>query len=151
MSYGLEAWGVASYGGSDFIVSDHFPFDNSTGINRLPTISFVLASQGSNVTISSINLVITINGTSIQLITNGLFTSNAIGTINASNPTNVIVSATLLHALAPLDVVNVNVVATNTFNQTPIEGAWQFTVNSAIATFLVYIVNAFQKVLRVGT
>jgi hypothetical protein len=147
MSWGLEQYGPASWGGSDFVVINHFPADNSTGNNRLSTINFTLYSQSGNVTFSSINL--TANG--IQLILNGAFTPNATGTIDNSNPASVNVSATLTHALAPFTLVNVVVSAINASAQTPVSGTtWSFTVDGTLILFSNYIVRKFERVLRIG-
>jgi len=149
MSYGIQQWGLGSWGGSDFVVLNHVPVDNSTGISRRPTISFALVSQSGNVTINTINL--TINST--QLIVNGVFTSSASGTINASNPANVIVTALVLHALAPFTAVTVVVDAQNTSLQHPASSgtSWQFVVNNAQGQFSNYIIRKFERVFRVGS
>lgn len=147
MSYGLEQYGVGSWGGSDFIVIDHFPIDNSVGNNRLSTISFTLSSQSGNVILSSINL--TANGT--PLIVNGVFTLNATGTINNTNPLSVQVTATVTHAFAPFAVVSVLVSATNTSNDIPISGTtWLFGVDGTLVLFSNYVVRRFERVERVG-
>lgn len=153
MSYGLEKWGLGGWGGADFAVTNHVPVDGVTGIQRAPMISFTIASQNGNINLSSINL--TVNGNSsgmYALIINGVFTSYATGTINFSDPLNVIVTANIIHAFSPLEIVTVTVDAANTQNERPASGTtWQFTVNSDIHTFVNYIVRGFQRVFRVGS
>lgn len=156
MSYGIQSWGTGGWGGADFIVINHIPFDNSIGINRLPIISFTLLSQSGSVITSSINLTIIVNMVSIPLIINGVFTANASGTINASVPTIVNVTAQILHSLAPFSIVNVVVaaLANSTLNSpslSPASGTtWLFAVDNTLTLFSNYIVRRFERVLRVG-
>lgn len=148
MSYGLSGYGISGWGGSDFDVINHIPVDNSTNVSRTPIISFTLSSQSGNVVLSSINL--TANG--ISLIINGVFTSNAIGIIDNTNPANVNVSATVTHSYGPLSVVVIVVDALNTSNSHPAVGVtWQFTVSSATTLFQNYIVRKFERVFRINS
>ena len=145
MSYGIEQWGLGSWGGSDFVVTDHIPSDLSTGVSRLPLIGFVLFSQSGNIVLSSINL--TVNG--IPLITSGAFTIAATGTIDNTNPAAVQVTAQTLHEFAPFELVTVVVSAINTSNQPPTIGnTWQFNVDNTIHTFQTYIIRKFERVFR---
>ena len=147
MGWGDSSYGLSSWGSADFIVTDHSPADDSTGAPRLTTISFTLASGSANVDISSINL--TADG--IQLIVGGLFTSNATGTINNTDPMVVHIAATVTHAFPALEVVLVVVDALTVTNQAPVSGTtWEFTVSNTITIFPNYIVNRFEKVLRVS-
>lgn len=149
MSYGIGSWGTGSWGGADFIVQNHIPFDNSINVSRTPTISFELSSLGNTINTSTINL--SANG--IQLITNGIFTSKAVGIINSADPNNTIVSASVIHAFSPLSIITVVVDAQNSANEhpSPVTATWQFTVSDAIATFSTYIVRGFERVFRVGS
>lgn len=153
MSYGLEKWGLGGWGTADFIVTNHIPVDNITGVQRAPTIMFTLASQSGTINLSSINL--TVNGNSsglYNIVTNGAFTSYATGTINFSDPLNVIVTANIIHAFSPLEIVTVTVDAITAQNEHPASGTtWQFTVDNTIHTFTNYIVRGFQRVFRVGS
>lgn len=145
MSYGLEQYGIGSWGGSDFVVNNHIPSDLSTGINRLPIIGCILFSQSGNVVLASINL--SVNG--IALITNGVFTSSATGTIDATNPAAVQLTTQVLHEFAPLELVTVTVSALNTSNQAPTSGTtWQFNVDNTIHTFQTHIVRKFERVFN---
>jgi hypothetical protein len=147
MSYGIERWGIGSWGGSDFIVTNHVPPDNSTGISRTPTISFALISQSGNILVNTINLI----ANNIPLIVNGTFTANATGTINISNPTNVIVTANVIHAFSPFTTVTVAVDAQNAAMAHPASGiTWQFVVNNIIGQFSNYIMRKFERVFRVN-
>lgn len=147
MSYGLEQYGIGSWGGSDFTVIDHIPSDNSTGISRLPIVGCTLSSQSGSVVLASINL--SVNGTA--LITNGVFTLAATGTIDSSNPASVIITAQVLHEFAPFELVTVLVSALNTSNEPPTSGTtWQFNVDNVIHNFQTHIVRAFERVLRTG-
>lgn len=147
MSYGVEQWGIGSWGGSDFVVTNHTPSDFSTNVGRLPIIGCVLLSQSGNVVLASINL--TANG--VSLITNGAFTVAATGTIDNTNPSAVQITAQLIHEFSPLEIVTIVVSAVNTANQPPIIGnIWQFTVDSTIHSFQNYIVRKFERVFRVG-
>jgi len=148
MAWGIQSWGVGSWGGADFIVTNHFPIDNSTGNNRLSTIAFTLLSQSGNVTLSSINL--TANG--VPLITAGIFTEHATGSINNTNPLSVNVAATVTHAFAPYAIVTVLITAFNTSGEQPLANTatWLFAVDNTLYLFSSYIVRRFEKVLRVG-
>ncbi len=147
MSYGIQAWGLGSWGGSDFSVTNHVPFDNSTGNLRLTTISFTLFSQSGAVDAYSINL--TANG--IYLVQDGYFTDDATGAIDLTNPSLVNVVATVTHAFDPLELVLVEVSAINATSVSPSLGTtWQFTVNDTQYNYINYISNRFEKVLRVG-
>jgi hypothetical protein len=145
MSYGIEQWGIGSWGGSDFVVTSHIPSDLSTGVSRLPIIGFILSSQSGNVVLGSIRLFV--NG--IELIHDGYFTNAATGTIDTTNPSQVQVTAQVLHEFAPFELVTVVVTALNTSNEPPTLGnVWQFTVDNAIHTFQCYIVRKFERVFR---
>jgi len=147
MSYGIQSWGTGSWGGSDFAITNHIPSDNSVGVNRLTTISFTLYSQSGNVIPSSINL--TANG--VPLITSGAFTIFATGNINNTDPAIVNVTATVTHAFAPFQVVTVLVSALNASSVPPVLGTtWQFTTDNQLMEFSNYIVNRFEKVLRIN-
>lgn len=147
MSYGIEQWGIGSWGGSDFVCTSHIPSDLSTGVSRLPIIGFILSSQSGNVVLSSINL--TVNG--VPLIVNGAFTIAATGTIDNTNPAAVQVTAQVVHEFAPLELVTVVVTALNTSNQPPTIGnVWQFIVDNTIHSFQCYIVRKFERVFRTG-
>jgi hypothetical protein len=148
MSYGLEAFGIGSFGGADFVVLDQNPIDGAIDINRLPTISFLLSSNSGDITLSSI----TLTANSIPLITAGVFTANATGIIDASNPSQVIVTAIVTHAFSPLSLVSVVVSAMNASSQTLVSGtSWSFTVGASIVVFNNYIIRAFERVFRVGS
>lgn len=148
MSYGIESYGLGGWGGSDFIVADHNPFDGSTNISRIPTISFTLSSQNGNVNLGSIAL--TANG--IGLMTGGAFIAGkAFGTINSTDPANVVVSATLLYTLNPLATISVVVSALNATNSSAIDNTWQFITSGATTTFLTSVVRGFERVFRVGS
>lgn len=145
MSYGIEQWGTGRWSGADFIVTDHVPSDSAFSIDRLPLISFTLLSQNGNITLASINL--TVNGSS--LITNGIFTDLAAGTIDSTNPTAVKIAAQTLHAFAPLEIITVIVSALNASNQAPTLGStWQFMVDDTIHMFQNYIIRKFERVFR---
>ena len=146
MSWGIGSYGISSWGGSDFIVSAHNPFDGSTGISRIPTISFTLSSQNGNVVLGSISL--TANG--VALITAGSFTGQSFGTIDATDPANVVVSATLLYTLNPLTTISIEVNALNSTNSAAVDNTWQFTTNGATTTFITSIVRSFERINRVG-
>lgn len=146
MSYGIEQWGIGSWGVGDFIVTDHIPGDLATSINRLPLISFVLSSQSGNVVLASINL--TVNN--IALITNGIFTTAATGTIDDTDPSAVQVMAQVLHEFAPLELVIVVVAALNTSNEPSTVGnTWQFNVDDTIHIFTMYVVRGFERIFRI--
>ena len=145
MSYGIEQWGIGSWGGSDFVVNNHIPSDFAIGVSRLPIIGCVLFSQSGNVTLASINL--SVNG--VALITNGIFTIAATGTIDSTNPAAVQITAQVLHEFAPLELVTVVVSAVNASNQPPTIGnTWQFNVDNTIHTFQTHIVRKFERVFR---
>ena len=148
MAYGIQSWGLSAWGGSDFIITNHIPSDNATGVNRKPLIGFTLLSSSGDVTLASINL--SANG--IQLITSGAFTGNATGTIDSTNPAAVTVSAQVRHEFSPFALVTVVVSALNTSNQSATIGnTWQFNVDSTIHTFETYIVRRFERVLNATT
>lgn len=148
MSFGFGGYGLSPYGGNDFDIEDHYPIDGSTGNDRLSTISFKLVSPTFTITLSTINLV----ANSIALITDGIFTTEAAGTIDNTDPYNVVITATLIHAYAPLTLVNVSATALNTNNDTPVIGTttWSFMVDDTIQTFNTYIMRGFQRVFRVA-
>jgi hypothetical protein len=147
LSYGIELYGGGSYGGANFQVVAQIPPDGSIGIVRIPVISFTLSSQSGNVILSSISL--TLNG--ISFITGGNFTSNAVGTIDPTDPINVKITAITLHAFSPLAIVIVVVDAINVSNEHPVLGqTWQFTVDNTIFNFTNYVVRGFERVLKLG-
>jgi len=147
MSYGLEQYGLGSWGGGNFIVINQVPTDLSVGVNRLPLISCTLSSQ-SDVVLASINL--SVNG--IALITNGIFTTAASGSIDSTNLREVQIVGQVLHEFAPLEQVIVTVTAVNTSNEPPTNGnVWSFFVDDTIHTFQMHIVRAFERVLRVNS
>ena len=147
MSWGLGSYGLVGWGGADFIIADHNPFDGSTGISRIPTITFTLSSQNGDVVLSSIDL--TANG--VDLITDGCFTGQAFGTINSTDPANVVVSATLLYTLNPLTTISIVVDAVNSTNSSAVDNTWQFTTSGATTTFITSIVRGFERVFGVGS
>lgn len=148
MSYGLEQYGIGSWGGSDFVVDNHIPSDSSTGVSRLPLIQFTLFSQSGNIVVDTINL--TVNG--VSFITAGVFTTAATGTIDNTDPAQVNITAQTIHGFSPLQLVTVVVSALNTSNQPPVIGSmWQFTVDNTIHNFQTYVVRAFERILRVGS
>lgn len=148
MSWGISSYGISSWGGADFVVINQFPPDDSVGAARLTTISFTLSSLGSDIDVSSINL--TANG--VDLIINGVFTSNATGSIDDTNLLSVNVIATVTHAFAPLTLVSIVVEALNDTGGSPVSGdSWNFTVDSTAYSFLTYIVNNFERILKVDT
>ena len=147
MAWGIGRYGLGPWGSGDFTVINHAPADNSTGNPRLTTISFTLSTLIDPIDLSTIDL--TVN--SVPLITNGVFTANAMGTINAVSSILVNVTATVTHAFAPLEVVTVVVAALTFTLDAPGSGTtWQFTVNDTTITASNYIVNRFEKVLRVN-
>lgn len=147
MSYGLQTWGLGSWGGSDFVVNNHIPSDSTVGTSRLPSIQFTLFSQSGNVVLASINM--TVNGTAF--ITNGVFTSAATGTIDDTNPAEVDVTVQTIHEFAPLALITVVVAAINTSNQPPTIGnTWQFTVDDTIHVFQTHISRKFERVFGVN-
>lgn len=147
MSYGIEQYGIGSWGGSDFTVTDHIPSDLSIGVSRLPIIGCVLFSQSGNIVLASINL--SANG--IPLITNGIFTAVATGSIDSTNPAAVQIIAQVLHEFAPLQEVTVVVSALNTSNEPPsIGNVWSFFVDNTIHNFQTHIVRKFERVLKAG-
>lgn len=148
MSYGISSYGISSYGGSSFTIIDHIPFDNAVGIDRNPTVSFTLLSEGSPIALSSINL--TLN--SIAMITNGIINPIATGTINSSDPNAVTVDITVSSAFAPLAVVSVQIDVLNNDNSGPSNGAsWQFTVGNGVTQFTTYVVRAFERIFKVAS
>lgn len=148
MSYGIEQWGKGSWGGFDFIATNHIPSDFSSNIARAPSISFTLVSQSGNVTLASIN----VSTNSISLITNGVFTIKAIGTIDDSDPASVNININILHEFASFELIVVVVSAINASNQSLTLGnTWQFTVDNTIHSFQNYIVRGFERVFAVNS
>lgn len=144
MSYGIQSYGISGFGSSDFIVKDHIPADDSIGINRNPIIQFTLASGDGNIILATINLIT--NG--IQLILNGVFTSNSTGIINSTDPANVIVQANVIHAFSPFTTVNVNVSANNAVMALPTSGTnWKFNVSGNINEYPASILRGFERIL----
>lgn len=147
MAWGQQQYGLGSWGSGDFAVTNHSPADNSTGNPRQTTISFTLTTVFDTINVGSIDL--TANG--IQLILNGVFTSHATGTITVVTSTLVNVSATVTHPFASSSTVSIVVAALTNTLDTPGSGTtWQFDVGSELLTFPNYVVNRFEKVLRVS-
>ncbi len=147
MSWGDTLYGIGSWGDPDFTVINQVPADGYVNASRTPTISFTLSSTSNAILVNYINVAV--NG--IEMITNGLFTDAASGTIDSSDTNAINVSIDILQAFAPLTLVLVVVSALNVANQTPTSGTmWSFTVDAISNTFTTYIVRGFQRVFNGG-
>ena len=223
MSWGIEQYGIGSWGGADFTLLEQTPTDGSTNVARQPVISFLLVSQTNVVvktadvaigglirtngtiqvttieaeslvpgeqftllgstdinypngtyiiqsvidafnftyvqgngttspststsTISFLDVNITAN--SISLMENGTFTTYATGMIDITNPNAVRITANVVHAFSPLELVQVHVDATNAANEALSDGNdWSFRVGNVLTTFPNYVARNYQRVLK---
>lgn len=145
MSYGIGLWGTGGWSGESFIVTDQIPTDGAINVARQPTIAFLLSSDTYTVDLSTINL--TVNG--VNYITNGVFTIDATGIINSTDPNNVQITATPIQSFASLALVTIIVSAQNINSESPTNGTtWSFTVSAAVRQFITYVARGFDRIAR---